>query len=359
MKLYSCSNCDNYLYFENTTCLHCNKPVGFDSQQLSLLTLQKNTGNTYTDTQSKTVYRYCRNASYQNCNWLIPADSTDTFCKACSLNRTIPSLAIKENKERWDKIEIAKHRMIYTLLQLNVPIQPKTDDSSEGLAFDFMADISAEEKIMTGHNMGLITLNIAEADEVERTKSKLNLKEKYRTLLGHFRHEIGHYYWDVLIKNSAHLNAFREIFGDETMDYDQALENYYNTAPQENWEDAFISVYATSHPWEDWAETWAHYMHVMDSLETAYYIGIGVRNAQSENAKGSDHSKMRALLAANPFTVSDFNQLFNMWLPLTFAVNNLNRSMGYADFYPFVISEKIVKKLSFIHDVCKVNRHVS
>jgi len=353
MKLYSCSNCNNPLYFENTICLSCNHAVGFDSLQLSMLTLQKDpTGPIHTNIKTNNTYKYCLNAEQGNCNWLLPANSIFTYCIACDLNRTIPPLINPQFKERWDKIESAKHRLVYALLRLNLPIRKKINDSIDGIAFDFMVDLSPEERVMTGHDLGVITLNIDEADEAERTKHKLDLGEKYRTLLGHFRHEIGHYYWDVLIQNSTYLNEFRRIFGDETVDYDLALENYYGSAPDPNWQNQFISMYSSAHPWEDWAESWAHYMHVMDTLETAYSFGVEL------NGEKLHQNNLTTSINVDPYTMSDFKKLFAMWLPLTFVVNNLNRSMGHSDFYPFVISEKVVKKLTFIHDVCKVNRIV-
>jgi hypothetical protein len=353
MKLYSCSNCNNSLYFDNNVCLNCNHPVGFDSLQMSMLTLQKKpTGPVHLNIKTNYTYKYCVNAQQGNCNWLIPASSNFTYCLACDLNRTIPSLTNPEFKECWDKIERAKHRLVYALLRLNLPIRKKINNSIDGIAFDFMADVSPEKKVMTGHDMGVITLNIDEADEKERTKHKLDLGEKYRTLLGHFRHEIGHYYWDQLIKNSPVLTEFRRLFGDETVDYDQALEKYYHSTSDNTWPDQFISIYASSHPWEDWAESWAHYMHIMDTLETAYAFGVGLDVVKLNQTNA-------ASINADPYTVSNFKKLFDMWVPLTFVVNNLNRSMGHNDFYPFVISEKVVEKLSFIHDVCKVNRTVN
>ncbi|MBC7451080.1 MAG: putative zinc-binding peptidase, partial [Cytophagales bacterium] len=304
MKMYTCSNCHNSLYFENNICLSCNNAVGFDSQQLLMLTIKKNKNNIdYSDLKSRNTYKYCENTLQGNCNWLIPANSPETFCVACALNRTIPPLTSPENKDRWDKIEFAKHRLIYSLLRLKLPVKKKIDNSLEGLAFDFMTDISPDEKVMTGHDLGLITLNIDEADEAERAKHKFDLGEKYRTLLGHFRHEIGHYYWDVLIQNSNYIERYRQLFGDETFDYDQALINYYENPPMPNWENNFISIYATAHSWEDWAETWAHYMHMMDTLETAYSFGIKL---------DSDSFKKASIV--DPYTVKEFSKIFNMWV---------------------------------------------
>ncbi len=352
MKLFTCRNCNNSLYFENSICLSCNNPIGFDSEQLIMLTVQKNkTDAHYTDLQTKKVYKYCQNAQEQTCNWLISASSNSTFCAACELNRTIPPLAIAQNRERWHKIEIAKHRLVYSLLKLQLPIKKKvTNSSTEGIAFDFTVDTSANKSVMTSHQSGLITINIKEADEAERAKNKYDLNEKYRTLLGHFRHEIGHYYWDVLIKNNPkNLKKFRELFGNETANYEQALRNYYSN-PNKNTSNHYISIYATSHPWEDWAESWAHYMHLMDTVETAYYFGIQLDN------ESLAHRKLSTQKISNPYEVKKFIDIFNMWVPLGFAVNALSRSMGHPEFYPFVISDEIVEKLSFIHKICKKNR---
>jgi hypothetical protein len=193
----------------------------------------------------------------------------------------------------------------------------------------------------------VITLNIEEADEAERVRNKLDLGEKYRTLLGHFRHETGHYYWDIKIRNNGILQAFRELFGDETRDYSTALQYYYTNGPAPDWAEYFISAYATSHPWEDWAESWSHYLHMMDTLETAYYFGLRVR---PEKTSGVPYGETE--IQQDPYTIRDFQKVFEAWLPLTFALNSLNRSMGYADFYPFVVPPVVVSKLKFIHDLC-------
>jgi hypothetical protein len=347
MKLYTCTNCKNPLYFENSTCLQCSHPVGFEAGKFNLLALDNNT-NGYSPVNNKNeLYRFCSNAIHGTCNWLIPVSQSSQFCMACELNRTIPTLDTDKNSEKWKRIEIAKHRLVYSLLRLRLPVNAKkTAIETGGIAFDFMADTSPTERVMTGHDNGVITLNIEEADEGELTRHKLDLGERYRTLLGHFRHEIGHYYWDVLIKNSGHLEKFRKLFGKEEKDYTQALDLYYKTETQSNWNEFFISPYASSHAWEDWAESWAHYMHMMDTLETAWSFGIGI-----------NRKEMLAVMNNDPYTISNFDDIVNMWFPLTFAVNSLNRSMGHADFYPFIISPTVIEKLRFIHEVCGVGKN--
>ncbi|HTE10781.1 MAG TPA: putative zinc-binding peptidase [Chitinophagaceae bacterium] len=350
MKLYSCDKCQNLLYFENTVCLNCRSAVGFDAGSLSMVTLLPSNEKTFTDINNKNQsWRYCDNAAYAACNWIIPASQTDGFCMACDLNRTIPSLDKEENLDRWRRIEIAKHRLIYSLLRLRLPVESKEGEEETGIAFDFMADTDPVKKVMTGHDSGTITLNIEEADEKLRVKHKLDLGERYRTLLGHFRHEIGHYYWDVFFKNNnAGLQKFRKLFGDDSIDYSEALKKYYETGAPADWNNHFISPYAAAHAWEDWAETWAHFLHMMDTLETAYSFGIAVNPR-----KANDGQQMQANISRDPYTISNFDEIVKMWLPLTFAVNSLNRSMGHQDFYPFIISAAVIEKLRFIHEQVK------
>ena len=349
MKVYTCGKCNNLVYFENNICLSCGHTLGFDADNLELITLTSKGTGVYTDLSQNSRYRFCQNAGFGTCNWLIPIQYTNTFCLACLLNRTIPSL-LDHNLERWKRSEAAKHRLVYSLLRLKLPIDPKQNEQSEsGLVFDFLADVSPEKRVMTGHDNGVITLNIEEADEAERVRNKLDLGEKYRTLLGHFRHEIGHYYWDVLIKNNTQADRFSKLFGNENQDYAKALQTYYVNGPPIDWSDHFISQYASSHPWEDWAETWSHYMHLMDTLETAYYFGLHVNPGKQTSVKN-----LRTEINHDPYTIENFSIVINSWLPLTFAVNSLNRSMGHMDFYPFVIAPDVIHKLQFIHEVCKV-----
>lgn len=352
MKLYNCSHCGNALYFENSLCLQCQHSIGFDPIQMAMITLATENSIEFSDINNdQVVYHYCQNSKHGTCNWLVLADQAP-FCLACSLNRTIPKLSKAENLEKWKRIELAKHRLVYSLLRLQLPVQAKTGPKDNtGLAFDFMANVSRKKRIMTGHANGVITLNIEEADEAARVQNKLDLGEKYRTLLGHLRHEVGHYYWDVLIKDSPSLEKYRELFGDEREKYSKALKAYYKKGPAPDWNNAYISPYATSHSWEDWAETWAHYLHLMDTLETAHVFGIDI-HPQLEN-KPQD---METEIYQDPYTIPDFDQIMKMWLPLTFAVNSLNRSMGHEDFYPFVIATPVIDKLRFIHEVCGADR---
>jgi hypothetical protein len=332
VKLFTCTHCSQVLYFENSRCEKCLYPLGFEATRRQLLPLEASpdgrTFHLYGEPQGPT-YTYCQNNEHGVCNWLVPSDSDTPFCTACALNRTIPDLSHPGYLSRWRELETAKHRLVYSLLCLHLPV----------------ADESPEQRVLTGHNNGLITINIAEADAIEREQAKQSMNEVYRTLLGHFRHEVGHYYWDRLIDDSPNLEAYRQLFGDEQVDYGEALNKHYAQGAPADWPQHYISAYASSHPWEDWAETWAHYLHILDTLQTAHAFGLRLDPLDAAPDQG-----LRAAMK-NPYQVADFGQIMAMWLPLTFAMNSLNRSMGQPDPYPFIISPAVADKLAFIHKV--------
>ena len=130
--------------------------------------------------------------------------------------------------------------------------------------------------MVTGHDNGAVTIALSEADPAESEKRRAELDEPYRTPLGHFRHEIGHHYWDVLVRDGGMLEACRARFGDDREDYAEALQRHYREGPPANWQERFVSAYATSHPWEDFAEAWAHYFHIVDTLDTANAFGLSL-----------------------------------------------------------------------------------
>jgi len=216
-----------------------------------------------------------------------------------------------------------------------------------GLEFHFLGNTNGQPRVLTGHDNGVITMNIAEADDVERERTRVSMHEPYRTVLGHFRHEIGHYYWDRLIKNSPRLDAFRKQFGDEQKDYNQTLQKYYRDGPRLNWQENFVSAYASVHPWEDWAETWAHYLHMTDALETAAVCGLSLQ----PDRRDEPSMKKREV---KPTQEQRFGDIVENWFPLTYVLNSLNRSMGLPDAYPFVLAPTTIDKLRFVHEtICE------
>ncbi len=343
MKLFECQNCGHPLYFENTTCESCGLRLGFLPAPENVSALRPDGELWRALAAPKQRFRFCSNAQYDVCNWLIAADSPDQFCAACRHNRTIPDLSVPGNQAHWRMIEVAKHRLFYTLLKLRLPLVTKVENP-DGLAFDFIAAAApAAAPVMTGHANGLITINLAEADDAERERQRQQMGEPYRTLLGHFRHEIAHYYWSTLIAESPRLQEFRELFGDERADYTAALQRHYANGAPADWHEHFVTAYASAHPWEDFAETWAHYFHMVDTLETAHAFGLSVR---PKVAKGA---AMAARIDFDPYRAA-MDRIIEAWLPLTFAVNSINRSMGQPDLYPFVLAPTVIAKLTFVHD---------
>lgn len=352
MEIFKCLHCSHILYFENTSCVQCSYPLGFSAKDLKLFPVVSWQNGTYSIyNRAGAFYRYCLNHQYGVCNWLVEEGNETPYCKACDLNSTIPNLSQPEAKGQWRVIENAKHRLVYTLLKMKLPLMSKNADEEKGLTFDFLADLKGEPRILTGHDNGLITLNIVEADDVEREKSRKAMKEPYRTLIGHFRHEVGHYYWDRLIDNSVYLQEFRALFGDDREDYGEALQRHYKQGAPSDWNQHFISSYASSHAWEDWAETWAHYLHIMDTLQTGSAFGISVHPPIAE-----PEDRLDVEVKQDPYQISDFSQILSNWLPMSFAMNSINRSMGNRDLYPFVITHEVMKKLNFIHKVCYESR---
>jgi hypothetical protein len=337
------------VYFDNTVCVGCGCRLGYLPERFEMSALDADGGRWKALAAPALTYVSCANNQYDTCNWLLPADSNNPLCVACRHNQTIPDLTIQENLENWRKIELAKRYLFYSLMRWRLPMPTRSEDPEHGLAFEFLADITKNdgtvEPVLTGHNTGLITLNIAEADDAEREKRRVSMREPYRTLLGHFRHEVGHYYWERLVRDRGNIDRCRQLFGDDTQDYGEALKRHYETGAPPNWQAAFVSAYATAHPWEDFAETWAHYIHMVDGLETARSFGIKVRPT-AKNAEG-----LAVELEYQPYAAASAQDLVDDWVPLTVAINSVNRSIGQPDFYPFVLSPPVIDKLQFIHEL--------
>lgn len=345
MKLFTCQNCGQLVYFENETCVRCGHRLGYLPNLGELSAVEPDGPNWKALAQPEPRYRFCANWENNACNWLVPADSGEKFCLACQHNRTIPDISNPENHQLWQKLEEAKRRLMYSLLKLKLPAPTLASGDSEPLVFDFLADPTnpGAPKVMTGHDNGVITISLAEADDAEREKLRSNMHEPYRTLLGHFRHEVGHYYWDKLVRDGGKLDSFRALFGDDRLDYGQALQTHYQNGAPANWQASFVSAYATMHPWEDWAETWAHYLHIVDTLEMASAFGIKV------SPEVSDDPNLEAEIDFDPYRARSFSRVIEAWLPLSYAVNSLNRSMGQPDLYPFVLAPAAIEKLNYVH----------
>jgi hypothetical protein len=357
MKVFHCDHCAHLLFFENTECVSCHHRVAYLPDLRLVGSLDEEGTDHWRSPLARAAeagYRLCQNYTNESvCNWAVAATDDSPLCVSCRLTSVIPNLANPANRAAWYRLEVAKRRLLFTLIELGVPIPNRVDDPERGLTFEFLADEDRDTPVMTGHADGLITVNIAEADDAERERRRTAMHEPYRTLLGHMRHESGHYYWDRLIAPTSEIDEFRSIFGDERRDYAEALSAYYDRGGPAEWQERFVSAYASSHPWEDWAETWAQYLHMIDTLETAAASGLSL------TPRRRDEPTARAIPQPVSPRPPTFTVLIDSWFPLTFVLNNLNRGLGHPDAYPFVLSPSVVAKLKFVDDVvgrAKVSR---
>ena len=359
MKTSRCV-CGNTLFFENTQCLTCQRPVGFATDRLRMIALEHLDEKLLRASGRGETYYWCKNHDdYDVCNWLIPSQSGDTYCRSCQLNHLIPNLGDSRNLTLWFRMEQAKRRLLYNLFRLGLPILNRQQNPQQGLGFEFLQDeiqadgfnheLTVRQSVITGHASGMITLNLSEAEPSAREEMREQMNERYRTLLGHFRHESGHYFWDRLIRNSSYLSSFRKLFGDERIGYQESMAMHYSEGPPDNWESQWISAYASAHAWEDWAETWAHYLHMVATLETAHDFGFQIDGSliASPEPKTEDFIPF--------YGPGSFDALAEDWGRLSTALNSLNRSMGMEDAYPFVIAPASLKKLRFVHRVVRAS----
>jgi len=346
MKLFNCDNCGNTVYFDNALCERCGRQLGYLPEHTALVSLVQNGGVWTSKSHPEHDYVFCANAQHGACNWLVHASPAGpAFCAACRHNELIPSIDDPVNLTHWQTIERAKKRLIYSLLRLGLPLETRLENPAHGLAFRFLADMPvAQQKVMTGHENGIITIALAEADDAEREARRTSMGEPYRTLLGHFRHEIAHHYWDLLVDNRPALAPYRALFGDERADYGAALQAHYRNGAPAGWPQHFISAYATSHPWEDFAETFAHYLHITDTVEMASAFGVRARPRTDD-----EHLALR--VDFDPYQQGDVETIVDNWVPLASMLNNLNRAMGHPDAYPFVLTPEVIEKLSYIHQL--------
>jgi len=328
MRAFACPTCQHLVFFHNSVCLHCQSPLGYDPDAATIVVMDPR--------------RQCANITLAACNWLtapVGRNGTGALCRCCALTRTRPQPNDGPAVAMWADVESAKRRLVYQLLDLGLPI--------DTLKFDLLS--SADGPVVTGHRDGVITIDLAESDDAHREQVRTHLGEAYRTVLGHLRHEVGHYYWPILVRNDR-LPACRSLFGDDQVDYTNALHHHYERGPEPDWQEHHVSAYATMHPWEDWAETFAHYLHIRDALQTAGSFGlrafgpVPVPTAAADDLVATPRPDVGAALATIDALVTD-------WLALSYALNAMNRSMGKDDLYPFVLAPPVIAKLGFVHEL--------
>ncbi len=350
MKSFACV-CGNAVFFENTQCLSCRRELGWCPACRNIAALLPADGGRFRcgNESCGTLLAKCHNyAVEQVCNrcFKVPDDASAavTYCDCCRFNDTIPDLAVPGNRENWARLEAAKRRLLYTLDLLRLPYGTKEDGIEPVLSFDFKADVvqrkwwwamGKEERVFTGHAGGKITINLREADTVEREKARVQFQEAHRTVIGHFRHEIAHYYWEMLVKGRCE-SEFKAVFGDhENPTYSDAQQHYYTNGPASGWQSNYISAYATMHPWEDFAETFAAYLDMVSVLDTALHMGVGD--------------------SLDP-TQAELPAMVDRYVKLGVVLNEMNRAMGLIDLVPEIFAPLIIGKLGFVHDLCRAHR---
>lgn len=325
MRAFACRVCSNPLYFDNVVCVSCGTALAYARSEHDIVPLRSD--DIYVD-GDRWVWHPCVNRELFGCPWLTERPGQPCF--ACSLTRTRPADEDLRGLSQFPLAEAAKRRLIVELDALGLPIVTRDDDPEQGLAFDLLSSVA--ENVVIGHADGIITLDLAEGDDAHRERMRVELAEPYRTLLGHFRHEIGHFYQAQLVHGDV-LERVREVFGDESADYQASIDRHYAEGPPDGWEDHFISAYATMHPFEDFAETFAHVMHISDTVSTARSHGLST---------------------VDPNAFSSFRDLVTgVWVPLSTALNQINRSMGAGDLYPFVIAPAVLDKLDLVAEVVR------
>lgn len=347
MRLFACDSCGQTVHFDNRSCVSCGHRLAFVPERLAMFALEEGADGALhlvNEPQAAPVL-LCANAGLDICNWTIPAEGSEGFCVACRHNRLVPNTDTQEGVERWRRIGQAQRHLFYSLLTLNLPHPTRAEDPAGGLVFDFLEDqVDASGNTvaaMTLHDEGLIAIRAAEADDAVRVAARENMDEPYRTMLGHFRHEVGHFIWNKLVRDAGRLEECRAVFGDERLDYGEALQRHYENGPPPGWQQSYISSYATTHPWEDFAESFAHYLHIADTLETAHAFGIAI--------DPGGHGDMAVEVDFDPYHAASAEQLVAAWIPLSVAINSIQRSLGEGDIYPFVLTPAVTAKLEYIH----------
>jgi hypothetical protein len=346
VRSFACQHCGHLVGFADATCATCRRSLGFLAEEREVVVVEPSDAALFATPYEAGARRYwrCLNASW-GCNWMVPAEGGETWCASCRLTRGRPDTADVSAVQAWMDTEAAKRLLVFELGELGLPVERRGEDAPDGLAFDLVFVPGATS--VTGHLGGLVTIDLTEADDAHREHLRRMLGEPYRTMLGHLRHEMGHYYWPRLVDRAGALDGFRDLFGDERADYAAAMRRLAeHGAPAEGWADDHVSAYASAHPWEDWAETFAHYIHIRDTVQTANSFGLRLADPEVGGRPVPIAPAPVRDVVADPA----FAAILAEWVPLVHALNAVNRSMGQHDLYPFVLTPAVMRKLGFVHD---------
>jgi hypothetical protein len=327
MRLFACPVCTKQVYFDNTVCLACGSEIAFAPERLQMVAL--------TPAHRTCVQRHTAEA----CNWAITAADPIERCRSCRLTGALSAVGAETLRAR---AEAAKRQVLYTLLQLGVPFAAKLgEDDRQGLRFVWALPGPGSSMPTTGHHDGTITLNLNEADDAHREATRVSFGEPQRTVLGHLRHELSHYFFQRFIEGRPEIASFRDSFGDERANYAAALQRHYEHGPSAEWQQHFVSAYASAHPWEDWAETCAHYLLMVEAVDTAAAWGLQLSSAGGVRVQPDEAAA----------TAPVERLVIDHWLPMARFLNAMSRSLGLADSYPYLLPLSVLGKLRFVQNI--------
>jgi hypothetical protein len=348
MRAFACPVCNGFVSFEARQCATCQANVGFHLPTNSMVALD---GDASTIAGQRWVR--CTQASSLACSWLAPESQESAArgrCLADSLIRREPDTDDTLAREKLVPTALALRRLVWQLLDLRLPVDPWWQTEG-GLAFDLLSSFSTGQKVIIGHADGVITIDVVETLDAYRERLRVQLGEPYRTMLGHFRHEVGHYYQNILVEKDpgaqSYLAECRAIFGDEQRSYSDAIDRHYKFGPPAGWQASFISEYATMHPWEDFAECFAHYLHITDTLDTSREAGMILRADRVRFSTPRDVDPLES------YDEEPIERLLYDWRLASLFFNRINASMGKGPLYPFEITPAVTRKLGFVHKVIR------
>ncbi|MEM6354459.1 MAG: putative zinc-binding metallopeptidase [Pseudomonadota bacterium] len=271
---------------------------------------------------------FCANREVIGCNWVAATDTT--LCDACAMTALAPDPSMPGAVDNWAATEAAKRWVLATLGRWD---WFGRQDTGPRPVFHMLAE--GVTPVVMGHAEGVVSISVEEADPVLQIARREALGERYRTMIGHMRHEIAHVLWWRLSIRDDFLEGFRSLFGDEHSDYGAALKQHYGDGAPSDWRERYLTPYASAHPHEDWAETAAHLLHLVDITDSFLAAGLS-----ADDVPGCDW---------DPYVEPDPNMLMDVAATLAVGINHVNRSMGLPDLYPFVLSEHARRKLAFAH----------
>lgn len=340
MRSFGCPQCRVNVSFEALVCEACGAELGYHPPSYRYYVITDGAADVHGERWAQ-----CANRDWA-CNWLVNPATGRTTCDSMEFIRGRPD---SDDTVALEKLADAAHwlrRLIYQLDHLGLPLD-SYQDREGGLAFDMFSSLALGEPVTIGHANGVITIDLAETLDDRRERLRIKLGEPYRTMLGHLRHEVGHYYQSILVEQPGGqlLDECRALFGDERISYADEIARHYRFGAPEHWRDSHISEYATMHPWEDFAESFAHYLHITDTMETAGASGMMLSSQRINDYDGPPVSPRF------DYGSEHFGAMLQDWHWVSTFFNRINRSMGKADLYPFEINEVVASKLAFVHKV--------